>query len=55
MFQKSSYSGIGQNCAEVADLPCGAVVRNSKHTTAGPLPSHSEVGCLPRPVRIRQP
>ncbi len=38
MFRKSSYSGHGQNCVEVADLPCGAAVRDSKHPTHGHLP-----------------
>lgn len=38
-FRKSSYSAdTGGNCVEVADLPCGAAVRDSKHPAAGHLP-----------------
>ncbi|OLT24598.1 DUF397 domain-containing protein [Nocardiopsis sp. CNR-923] len=37
-FRKSSYSGAGQNCVEVADLPRGAAIRDSKHPDAGHLP-----------------
>ncbi|GAA1979830.1 DUF397 domain-containing protein [Nocardiopsis rhodophaea] len=37
-FRKSSYSsGTGQNCAEVADLPAGAALRDSKHPDRGHL------------------
>ncbi|WP_285731737.1 DUF397 domain-containing protein [Nocardiopsis sp. ATB16-24] len=39
VFRKSSYStGKGQDCVEVADLPAGAAVRDSKHPDAGHLP-----------------
>lgn len=31
VFRKSSYSGQGPDCVEVADLPSGAAVRDSKH------------------------
>ncbi|WP_116246222.1 DUF397 domain-containing protein [Nocardiopsis sp. FIRDI 009] len=35
-FRKSSYSGARtQDCVEVADLPGGAAVRDSKHPEAG--------------------
>ncbi|MDA2811637.1 DUF397 domain-containing protein [Nocardiopsis sp. RSe5-2] len=34
-FRKSSYSGSGDNCVEVADLPTGAAVRDSKHVAEG--------------------
>lgn len=37
-FRKSSYSAQDQECVEVADLPCGAAVRDSKHPSAGHLP-----------------
>ncbi|WP_370011857.1 DUF397 domain-containing protein [Nocardiopsis sp. LDBS0036] len=37
-FRKSSYSGHAQNCVEVADIPCGAAIRDSKHPNAGHLP-----------------
>ena len=37
-FRKSSYSGHAQDCVEVADLPGGAAVRDSKHPDAGNLP-----------------
>ncbi|WP_082206590.1 DUF397 domain-containing protein [Nocardiopsis sp. SBT366] len=37
-FRKSSYSGHAQNCVEVASLPCGAAVRDSKRPDAGHLP-----------------
>ncbi|MFV2198925.1 DUF397 domain-containing protein [Nocardiopsis sp. LOL_012] len=38
-FRKSSYSAdTGGNCVEVAGLPCGAAVRDSKHPDAGQLP-----------------
>ncbi|WP_046469990.1 DUF397 domain-containing protein [Allosalinactinospora lopnorensis] len=33
-FRKSSYSNP-QNCVEVADLPDGAAVRDSKHPEKG--------------------
>ncbi|MFC3998227.1 DUF397 domain-containing protein [Nocardiopsis sediminis] len=36
-FRKSSYSGQAPNCVEVADLPTGAAVRDSKHPGAGHL------------------
>ncbi|GAB2500745.1 DUF397 domain-containing protein [Nocardiopsis aegyptia] len=38
VFRKSSYSGAGENCVEVADLPCGAAVRDSKAPERGHLP-----------------
>ncbi|GAB3727474.1 DUF397 domain-containing protein [Nocardiopsis nanhaiensis] len=39
IFKKSSYSSAqSQNCVEVADLPCGAAVRDSKHPTHGHVP-----------------
>ncbi|MBQ1080980.1 DUF397 domain-containing protein [Nocardiopsis sp. B62] len=38
VFRKSSYSGAGENCVEVADLPCGAAVRDSKHPATGHVP-----------------
>ncbi|MFY7065714.1 DUF397 domain-containing protein [Nocardiopsis changdeensis] len=39
VWRKSSYSGdTGGNCVEVADLLCGAAVRDSKHPTNGHLP-----------------
>ena len=39
IFRKSSYSQPhGGNCVEVADLPAGAAVRDSKHPDAGHLP-----------------
>ena len=34
-FRKSSYSGHGQDCVEVADLPCRAAVRDSKNPAKG--------------------
>ncbi|WP_460748638.1 DUF397 domain-containing protein [Nocardiopsis oceani] len=37
-FKKSRYSGTGEDCVEVAELPCGAAVRDSKRPTAGHLP-----------------
>ncbi|WP_075925663.1 DUF397 domain-containing protein [Nocardiopsis sp. CNR-923] len=37
-FRKSSYSGHDQNCVEVADLPCGAAVRDSKNPSRCHLP-----------------
>lgn len=37
-FRKSSYTGVNNNCVEVADLPCGAAVRDSKHPDRGHLP-----------------
>ncbi|QVQ54038.1 DUF397 domain-containing protein [Spiractinospora alimapuensis] len=36
-FRKSSYSGRGDNCVEVADLPAGAAVRDSQHPELGHL------------------
>lgn len=38
VFRKSSYSGAGENCVEVADLPRGAAVRDSKRPERGHLP-----------------
>lgn len=40
-FRKSSYSAQNQDCVEVADLPCGAAVRDSKRPAAGHLPFDS--------------
>ncbi|GAA1437105.1 DUF397 domain-containing protein [Nocardiopsis tropica] len=37
-FRKSSYSTGGENCVEVADLPAGAAIRDSKHPELGFLP-----------------
>ncbi|WP_435107765.1 DUF397 domain-containing protein [Nocardiopsis synnemataformans] len=34
-FRKSSYSGRGDNCVEVADLPAGAAVRDTQHRELG--------------------
>ncbi len=36
-FRKSSYSGQGQNCVEVAGLPRTSAIRDSKHIEAGHL------------------
>lgn len=36
-FRKSSYSGSGDNCVEIADLPTGAAVRDTQHREAGHL------------------
>ena len=38
VFHKSSYSGVNNNCVEVAELPCGAAIRDSKHPTNGHIP-----------------
>ena len=39
IFKKSSYSTAqSQNCVEVAELPCGAAIRDSKHPTDGHIP-----------------
>ena len=38
VFRKSSYSGQGPDCVEVAELPCGAAIRDSKHPTHGHIP-----------------
>ncbi|MBB6122266.1 DUF397 domain-containing protein [Nocardiopsis algeriensis] len=38
VFRKSSYSGQGPDCVEVAELPRGAAIRDSKHPDAGHLP-----------------
>ncbi|MGW9348023.1 DUF397 domain-containing protein [Nocardiopsis flavescens] len=39
-FRKSSYSAQDQNCVEVADLPSGATVRDSKNPDNGlPFPA----------------
>lgn len=39
VWQKSSYSAdTGGNCVEVAQLPGGAAIRDSKHPKAGHLP-----------------
>lgn len=46
--QKSSHSGQDQDCVEVADLPRGAAVRDSKNPTKGhlPFPSSEWAGFL---------
>ncbi|MFE1102170.1 DUF397 domain-containing protein [Nocardiopsis alba] len=36
-FRKSVHSGAGENCVEVADLACGAAVRDSKNPAKGHL------------------
>ncbi|MEU3020537.1 DUF397 domain-containing protein [Nocardiopsis sp. NPDC007018] len=36
-FRKSNYSGTGNNCVEVADLPTGSAMRDSQNPTAGHL------------------
>lgn len=41
VFRKSSYSGQDQDCVEVADLPCGAAVRDSKNPSKGHFPFSS--------------
>jgi hypothetical protein len=38
VFRKSSYSGQEPNCVEVADLPHGTAVRDSKNPAEGHLP-----------------
>jgi hypothetical protein len=38
VFRKSSYSGQDQDCVEIADLPSGAAVRDSKNPTNGHVP-----------------
>ena len=38
VFRKSSYSGQEPNCVEVADLPGGAAVRDSKNLAKGNVP-----------------
>ncbi|GHC96636.1 hypothetical protein GCM10007079_49510 [Nocardiopsis terrae] len=36
-FRKSSYSGRGDNCVEVANLPAGAAVRDTQNRDLGHL------------------
>ncbi|WP_304453379.1 DUF397 domain-containing protein [Nocardiopsis sp. YSL2] len=36
-FRTSSYSGRGDNCVEIADLPGGAAVRDTKNRETGHL------------------
>ncbi|MGW5876094.1 DUF397 domain-containing protein [Nocardiopsis terrae] len=38
VFRKSSYSGQDQDCVEIADLPHGAAVRDSKNPAEGHFP-----------------
>ncbi|WP_233515698.1 DUF397 domain-containing protein [Nocardiopsis sp. L17-MgMaSL7] len=38
VFHKSSYSGAGENCVEVADLPRGAALRDSENPARGHVP-----------------
>ncbi|MFE1169127.1 DUF397 domain-containing protein [Nocardiopsis sp. NPDC058789] len=38
VFRKSSYSGAGENCVEVADLHRGTALRDSQNPTNGNLP-----------------
>lgn len=38
VFRKSSYSGAGENCVEVADLHRGAALRDSQNPTNGNFP-----------------
>lgn len=37
MWRKSSYSGAGKECVEVADIESGAYVRDSKQPELGHL------------------
>lgn len=37
VFRKSSYSGQGVNCVEVAEVPQGAALRDSQHPGLGHL------------------
>jgi hypothetical protein len=37
VFRKSSYSGSGDNCVEVADLIGGAAVRDTENRASGHL------------------
>lgn len=36
-FRKSSYSGGGNNCVEVADIPGASAVRDTQNRDAGHL------------------
>ncbi|KOX16699.1 DUF397 domain-containing protein [Nocardiopsis sp. NRRL B-16309] len=36
-FRKSSYSGSGDNCVEIADVAGGAAVRDTQHRDLGNL------------------
>jgi len=36
-FRKSSYSATANDCVEVADLPAGTAIRDSKHPHEGHL------------------
>ncbi|MEU3017084.1 DUF397 domain-containing protein [Nocardiopsis sp. NPDC007018] len=36
-FRKSSYSATQNDCVEIADLPNGAAVRDTKNRSAGHL------------------
>lgn len=36
-WRKSSYSGVRENCVEVADLPGATAMRDSKHPDAAHL------------------
>lgn len=37
LFRKSSYSGSGNNCVEVADVPGASAVRDTQNRQAGHL------------------
>ena len=37
IFRKSSYSGTGNNCVEVADVPGASAVRDTQNRDAGHL------------------
>ncbi|WP_304453818.1 DUF397 domain-containing protein [Nocardiopsis sp. YSL2] len=40
-WRKSSYSGAGKECVEVADVESGALIRDSKQPELGHLTFHS--------------
>ncbi|GLU49042.1 DUF397 domain-containing protein [Nocardiopsis ansamitocini] len=47
-FRKSSYSGSGDNCVELADLPNGAAIRDTQNRELGhiELPAREMAGLL---------